>query len=176
MFTWRREGSRDTSEPLAGPEGAPGELERDWGQGMEGQDTGNGFPLGKGRPRWDIGKEFLAVRVERPWNRVPREAVDSGCAWSCSPGNSAPLPCPAETPPAELPQPWGTASGGCGAAGESPEEAMELLQGWSPSGARLGELGMFTWRREGSKESSEPLPGPKGAPGELERDFGRGLE
>ena len=37
------------SEPLPGPKRAPGELERDWGQGMEGQDTGNGFPLPEGR-------------------------------------------------------------------------------------------------------------------------------
>ena len=38
---------------------------------------------------------------------------------------------------------------------------------------RLGELGVLTWRREGSKESSELLTGPKGAPGELERDWGQ---
>ncbi|RMB95592.1 hypothetical protein DUI87_27702 [Hirundo rustica rustica] len=37
-----REESRDTLD-LPGPKGAPGELERDLGQGMEGQDTGNGF-------------------------------------------------------------------------------------------------------------------------------------
>ncbi|NXO30662.1 FEZ1 protein, partial [Cisticola juncidis] len=42
VLTWRGEGSRESSEPLPGPEGAPGELERDWGQGLEGQDTGNG--------------------------------------------------------------------------------------------------------------------------------------
>ncbi|RMB98485.1 hypothetical protein DUI87_24699 [Hirundo rustica rustica] len=42
------------------PKGAPGELERGWGQGMEGQDTGNGFRVGKGRFGWDIGKEFLS--------------------------------------------------------------------------------------------------------------------
>ncbi|RLV94663.1 hypothetical protein DV515_00013051 [Chloebia gouldiae] len=57
---------------------------------------------------------------------------------------------------------------------DSPEEAKELLQGLEPlcSGARLGELGVFTWRREGSRESSVP----KGAPGELERDLGQGME
>ncbi|RMC18847.1 hypothetical protein DUI87_04743 [Hirundo rustica rustica] len=65
---------------------------------------------------------------------------------------------------------------GCGTAGESPEEAMELLEGWSPSGARLGELGIFPWRREGSRESSEPLARPEGAPRELERDWGQGME
>lgn len=55
---------------------------------------------------------------------------------------------------------------------------MELLQGLEPlcSRARLGELGMFTCRREGSRESSESLPEPKGAPGELERDWGQELE
>ena len=49
-----------------------------------------------------------------------------------------------------------------------------MLQGLEPlcSRARLGELGVLTWRREGSRESSEPLPGPKGTPGELGRDFG----
>ncbi|RMC14542.1 hypothetical protein DUI87_09639 [Hirundo rustica rustica] len=61
--------------PLHGPKGAPGELERDWGQGMEGQDTENGFPLTEGRDGWDIGKELFPVRGVRPWHRVPREAV-----------------------------------------------------------------------------------------------------
>ncbi|KAF4800553.1 solute carrier family 16 member 4 [Turdus rufiventris] len=71
------------------------------------------------------------------------------------PWDSAPMPHSGETPPAELPQPWGTTPGGFGAAGASPEELMELLQGLEPlcSGARLGELGVFTWRREGSRES-----------------------
>ncbi|RMC17053.1 hypothetical protein DUI87_05626 [Hirundo rustica rustica] len=73
VFTWGREGSRESSEPLPEPKGAPGELERDWGQRMEGQDTGNGFPLPEGRVRWDIGKEFLAVRVERPWRGFPEK-------------------------------------------------------------------------------------------------------
>ncbi|RMB95469.1 hypothetical protein DUI87_28092 [Hirundo rustica rustica] len=77
LLTWRGEGSRVISEPLPVPEGAPGELERDWEQGMEGQDTGNGFPLPEGRVRWGIGKEFLAMRVVRPWHRLPREAVAS---------------------------------------------------------------------------------------------------
>ena len=42
---------------------------------LEGQDTGNGFPVPEGRDRGSIGKEFLAVRVGRPWHRVPRAAV-----------------------------------------------------------------------------------------------------
>ncbi|RMC17063.1 hypothetical protein DUI87_05637 [Hirundo rustica rustica] len=75
VLTWRGEGSRESSEPLPEPKGAQGELERDLGQGMEGQDTGNGFPLPEGRVRWDTGKEFLLVRVVRPWHRFPREAV-----------------------------------------------------------------------------------------------------
>ncbi|RMC19490.1 hypothetical protein DUI87_04102 [Hirundo rustica rustica] len=75
VFTCRRESSRETSEPLLVPEGAPGELERHLGQGMEGQDTGNGFPLPESWDRWDIGKEFLAVRVVMPRHRVPRAAV-----------------------------------------------------------------------------------------------------
>ncbi|TRZ11211.1 hypothetical protein HGM15179_015883 [Zosterops borbonicus] len=58
----RREEKRreESSEPLPGPEGAPGELEREWGQGLEGQDTGNGFAWTEGRAGWEIGKEFLA--------------------------------------------------------------------------------------------------------------------
>ncbi|KAF4805635.1 hypothetical protein TURU_000305 [Turdus rufiventris] len=70
---------------LPGPEGAPGELERDWGQGMEGQDTGNG----EERDGWDFGKEFLA-RMEfpeqlwlplDPWN-VQGQAGHLG-QWEC---------------------------------------------------------------------------------------------
>ena len=63
MLPWRREGSRESSEPLPMPKGAPGELERDWGQGMEGQDTGNAFTLTEISDRWDIGKELFPVRV-----------------------------------------------------------------------------------------------------------------
>ncbi|KAJ7427550.1 hypothetical protein WISP_05963 [Willisornis vidua] len=37
--------------------------------------TGNGFKLKDSRDRLDIGKELLAVRVVRPWHRLPREAV-----------------------------------------------------------------------------------------------------
>ena len=36
---------------------------------------GNGFTLPEDRVRWDIGKEFLVVRVGSPWHRVPRAAV-----------------------------------------------------------------------------------------------------
>ena len=70
MFPWRREGSKETSDPLAGPKGAPGELERDWGQGLEGQDKGR-----QDRDGWDIGKELFPGRLWRPWHRVPGEAV-----------------------------------------------------------------------------------------------------
>ncbi|KAJ7426709.1 hypothetical protein BTVI_01933 [Pitangus sulphuratus] len=52
---------------------------RNWrgtlGKGLEGQDTGNGFPLPEGRFGWDIGKEFLAVREVKDWNGFLREAV-----------------------------------------------------------------------------------------------------
>uniref|UniRef100_A0A8U7NAZ6 Uncharacterized protein n=1 Tax=Corvus moneduloides TaxID=1196302 RepID=A0A8U7NAZ6_CORMO len=43
----------------------------------------------------------------------------------------------------------------------SPKEATEGLRGLEPrcSGARLGELGVLTWRGEGSRQSSEPLAG-----------------
>ena len=37
---WRREGSKESFQNIPEVKGAPGELERDWGQGMEGQDTG----------------------------------------------------------------------------------------------------------------------------------------
>ena len=57
------------------PEGAPGELKRDWGQGMEGQDTGNGFPLLEGRVRRGIRKKLFPMREVRPWHRLSRAAV-----------------------------------------------------------------------------------------------------
>ena len=94
-------------------------------------------------------------------------------------GDSSPLLCPHETPLAELPPALGSPTlQGCGAAGTSPEEAKEMLWGLEPlcSGARLGELGVITWRGEGSRETSELLPVPKGAPGELERDWGQMME
>ena len=58
------------------------------------------------------------------------------------------------------------------------EEATEVFQGLEPlcSEGRLGELGVVTWRREGSRETSEPLSVSKGAPGVLERDWGQGME
>ena len=37
--------------------------------------TGKGFRLPERRDGWDFGKEFLGLRVLRPWHRVPREAV-----------------------------------------------------------------------------------------------------
>ena len=75
------------------PKGAPGELERDWGQGMEAQDNREG--LG-----WDIGKELFPVRVGRagteqqwlpldPW-QCPRPGwTGLGAAW-----DSRRCPCP----------------------------------------------------------------------------------
>ena len=81
--------------------------------------------------------------------------------WAAGKGDSVPLPHSGDSSPAELGIPT---PGGCGAAGESPEESTELLQGWSPSGAGLGELGVLSCRGEGSRESCEPLAGPKGAP------------
>ncbi|KAF4802205.1 hypothetical protein TURU_027948 [Turdus rufiventris] len=40
------------------------------------------------------------------------------------------------------------------------EQTPRCSKSWSPSGARLGELGVFTWRREGSRQTLEPPPCP----------------
>ncbi|TRZ06738.1 hypothetical protein HGM15179_020370 [Zosterops borbonicus] len=92
ISNWRKEGSRESLEPFPEPKGAPGELERDWGPGMEGQDTGNGIPTGKreigmgfweGIPGWE-GEERLEWNSQRiPGSLgVSKERLEGlGAAW-----------------------------------------------------------------------------------------------
>ncbi|XP_017695097.1 PREDICTED: transcription intermediary factor 1-beta [Lepidothrix coronata] len=81
------------------------ELEKDFGQGVECQDTGNGFQLEKGTLGWDSGEKSLPVRAGRGWHGIPRKAV-AAPSWKClwnvlSP--TKPFPGSVTVTP---PQPW----------------------------------------------------------------------
>ncbi|TRZ12979.1 hypothetical protein HGM15179_014114 [Zosterops borbonicus] len=75
LFTWTGEALGSPHCDLAGPEGETGNMERDNCQGMEGQDTENGFKMAESEFEWDFGNKFFPVRVGRSWHRVPRAAV-----------------------------------------------------------------------------------------------------
>ncbi|NXB51241.1 WHRN protein, partial [Leucopsar rothschildi] len=128
VFTWTD--SRESSEPLSVPKGAPGELERDWGQGMEGQNI-------EGRVRWDIGKELFPGRVGRAGTGCPEQLWLPLDPWQCPrPGNAQPW-----SGAALARAPWALGQPGAGAARPltprvSPASTLSQL---SDSGQTLSE-------------------------------------
>lgn len=54
-----------------------------------------------------------------------------------------------------------------GPAEKSPEEATKMLR-------QAESCGCSAWKREGSGDTLEPLPVPKGTQREMERNFGQG--
>ena len=50
-------------------------------------------------------------------------------------------------------------------------QGLDSLSAAIFQGKHRDSCGCSTWRTDDSRETLEPLPVPKGAPGELERDF-----
>ncbi|KAF4800193.1 hypothetical protein TURU_047156 [Turdus rufiventris] len=73
--SWRGEGCGESSQHPPGSGGTTEEEEELWTRSWSGRIMENGLKLTERKFRWDIGKEFLPVRVVRPWHRLPRAAV-----------------------------------------------------------------------------------------------------
>lgn len=58
--------------------GATMKLERNFTRAWSARKRGNAFPVTEGRVRQDIGKEFLPLRVGRPWHSLARKMVMQG--------------------------------------------------------------------------------------------------
>ncbi|XP_063257337.1 uncharacterized protein LOC134552564 [Prinia subflava] len=135
------------------PAGAPGELQRDWGQGMEGQDTGNGSHWERGDwagilcrncclGGWGgAGLEFPALLwlPLDPW-QCPRPGWILGLGAASFIGSTQ-LPTHSQTNPLDQVVLWWTKS------------SLSVLQG-SHQQRELGQLRFSAPRRAGAKAGS----------------------
>uniref|UniRef100_A0A8C3V6H5 Zinc finger CCHC domain-containing protein 17 n=1 Tax=Catharus ustulatus TaxID=91951 RepID=A0A8C3V6H5_CATUS len=113
-------------------------LSRTEGNGFH-QDTGNGFPGPQGRAGWDLGKELFPARS---CHGIARAAV-------AAPGSLV-------VPKARLGAPGAVG----GVLGGDRELGQKFLI--SPSGARLGELGVLPGEEKAPGRAQSPLQGLKG--------------